>query len=92
MTDNILHRLDRIETLLIELQQQRSTKEQYTTAEVAEFVSRSEYTVREWCRLGRIKAEKSHVGCGYSTEWRISYDELQRVLNEGPLPIPKRVG
>ncbi len=92
MIDHILNRLDRIENLLIEMQQQRTTKEFYTTAEVAEIVSRSEYTVREWCRLGRVQADKSHVGCGGSMEWRISHDELQRVLNEGPLPIPKRIG
>ncbi len=78
-------RLDRIEALLFELRQQRAVKDWYTTAEVAEIVGRAEYTVREWCRSGRVPAEKAPNGRG----WLVSHEELTRVRNHGPLPIPK---
>lgn len=87
--NEILARLERIETLLTDLLAERTQKEYYTVAEVAQIVGRSEYTVREWCRHRRIRGEKSRVGCGSSTEWRVSHAELVRIQNEGPLPIQK---
>ncbi len=84
-TTILLNRLDQIETILKELVQQRAVKEWYSTAEVAEKVGKAEYTVREWCRQGRARAEKTMNGRG----WLISHDELMRVCNQGPLPIPK---
>ena len=50
-------------------------------------VGKSEYTVREWCRLGRISASKHQYARGAYPEWRISHDELTRIKNEGMLPI-----
>lgn len=90
--NEILFRLQRIENLLNDLSSERMRKEWYTIAEIAHIVGRSEYTVREWCRHGRVRAEKSRVGCGNSTEWRVSHTELARIQNEGPLPIQKRIG
>lgn len=43
---------------LTSLVEQKQTKEFYATAEVAELLGRAEFTVREWCRLGRVLAEK----------------------------------
>ena len=91
--DSIVPRLDRIETKLESLLQlanllhQESPKEFYTTAEVAKMFDRAEWTVREWCRLGRILAEKRECGRGVSKEWMISHDEIQRYRNEGLLPL-----
>ena len=88
MTEQELEkRLDRIEVLLFSLVEQESKKEYYTTAEVAKILARAEFTVREWCRLGRIWAEKRQCGRGASKEWMISNEELTRIRNEGLLPL-----
>ena len=65
----------------------RKQKEWYTTSEVAKILGKRPYTVREWCRLGRVNAEKGISGRGLDEEWRISNDELKRIGNEGLLPI-----
>jgi hypothetical protein len=88
--DELLLRLSRIEEALQLLISQRTIKEYYTPAEVAELLSKSEFTVREWCRLSRIHAEKRACGRGSSQEWMISQDELQRIRSEGLLPNPDR--
>jgi hypothetical protein len=79
-------RLDRIEQTLDLIVQQRAIKEWYSTAEVAKLLGKAEFTVREWCRLGRVQAEKKKCGRGTSSEWIISHEELTRVRNEGLLP------
>lgn len=79
----IVERLDRIERLLTE---QKTLKDWYTTEEVADILDRSEYTVREWARLGRIRASKRACGRGRSKEWVISHEELTRLRNDGLLP------
>ena len=84
---NLSERLERIETLLQSLLQERAIKEWYTTAEIAKLLGKSEYTVREWCRLGRIHASKRQYARGAYPEWRISHEELTRIKNEGLLPI-----
>jgi excisionase family DNA binding protein len=78
----ILDRLQRIEDAIGRLLHQKAGKEWYTTAEVAEIVGKSDYTVREYCRKGQIKAEKSPNGRG----WLVSHAELERLRNYGPLP------
>lgn len=80
-------RLERIETVLSKLVQARTIKEFYSTAEVAERLDRAEWTVREWCRLGRIHAKKRRTGRGPTGEWMISNQELERIMNEGLLPV-----
>ncbi|QDT64066.1 helix-turn-helix domain-containing protein [Calycomorphotria hydatis] len=85
MFEEVIVRLERIENQLAEIAGQRSAKEFYTTAEVAEIVGRAEFTVREWCRLGRVDGIK-HAN-GRQREWRVSHAELQRILNEGPRPL-----
>ena len=59
--DMMLARLERVEQLLAVLVDRQVVKEWYTTAEVAKALGRSEYTVREWCRQGRICAKKNSV-------------------------------
>jgi hypothetical protein len=82
-------RLDRIEGLLRLLVEQKTVKDWYTTAEVAEILQRAEWTVREWCRLGRVNAAKRPCGRGTSQEWIISHEELERIRNQGLLPDPR---
>lgn len=85
-TEEIADRLDRIEKTLQQLVTQKTIKEWYSTSEVAEILGKAEFTVREWCRLGRIYASKRDCGRGNSKEWIISHEELTRIQNEGLLP------
>jgi excisionase family DNA binding protein len=73
--------LRRIEATLNATRQQDS----YTTKELAAVLGKKEYTVREWCRLGRINAKKTDGGRGNEGEWRIPHEELERYRREGLL-------
>jgi len=86
--EHLAKRLDRIEALLTSVAEQRTAKEFYSTAEIAEILGRAEFTVREWCRNGRAKASKRLTGRGNSKEWILSNEELLRIQNEGLLPPP----
>lgn len=48
----------------------------YTTQEVADICKVTEWTVREWCKAGSIKAIKP------SRAWRITESALKEFLNE----------
>jgi len=85
----VVARLDRIENVLNLLVQQRTVKDWYGTAEIAHFVGKAEFTVREWCRLGRIRAQNRATGRGPTQEWMIAHEELIRYQNHGLLPVPK---
>ena len=87
--DELLSRLTKIESLLASLVEQRIIKEWYSTAEVATILGKAEFTVREWCRLGRVHAEKKKSGRGVASEWIVSHAELMRIRNEGLLPDPR---
>ena len=52
-------------------------------------LGRAEFTVREWCRLGRINGLKKRNGRGLSAEWVVSHEELLRFQREGLLPPAK---
>jgi hypothetical protein len=84
-------RLERIESLLTLLVERQQTKEWYTTEELARLLGKAEFTVREWCPLGRIRAEKRQSGRGAYPAWVISHDELLRYQKEGLLPLTEPV-
>jgi len=86
LNESVAERLERIEQMLHLLIQQRTIKEWYSTAEVAKTLGKAEFTVREWCRLRRIRAAKKECGRGVASEWIISHDELVRIQNHGLLP------
>jgi len=79
-------RLARIEALLAVLTAGQIVREWYSVAEFARLIGRSEFTCREWCRLGRIAAVKKASGRGAHAAWAIAHDELQRYRREGLLP------
>ncbi len=87
---SIEERMSRFEKLVTELHQLAKettpTKAWYTVKEVSDILGKAEFTVREWCRLGRVNASKRDCGRGNSQEWIVSLDELKRVQNEGLLP------
>lgn len=92
--EEIAARQARLEALLAEIRDGMESsvprKEFYTTAEAAAVLGKATFTVRQWARLGRIHAEKTHSGRGLDAEWRISHREIERIRNEGLLPIPTR--
>ena len=86
--------IDQLQHLVRELSglisAKKTVKESYTTMEVAAILGKKPYTVREWCRLQRVAASKAMCGRGCEEEWRISHEELERIQNEGLLPVPER--
>ena len=84
--DSIDRRLEKLEALLNQLVQQRAVKDWYSVPEAAHLLGRAEFTVREWCRLGRVCAEKRFSGRGKYQSWVISHAELLRIQREGLLP------
>jgi hypothetical protein len=88
--EQVIERLQRIESTLALLVEQRVIKESYSPAEVAEILGKKPYTVREWCRLHRINAKKRPTGRGDADEWEISHEELERIKAHGLLPIPTK--
>jgi hypothetical protein len=59
----------------------------YSTEEAAAMLGKAEYTVREWCRLGRIAAEKRPERRGGAEVWRIPAAGIKRYRDEGLLPL-----
>src|SRR5689334_13056970 len=82
----VIERLDRIEATLADLVQRQTIKEWYSTEEVAKLLGKAEFTVREWCRLDRIRAKKKGSGRGKYQSWIVAHEELQRIQREGLLP------
>ena len=80
-------RLQKIEELLATLVERQTVREWYTTEQVAQLLGKAEFTVREWCRLGRLKAEKRMSGRGAYPAWIVSHAELLRYQREGLLPF-----
>jgi hypothetical protein len=85
-----LERLSDIQATLSLLVQKQAVKEWYGTDEFARLAGKAEFTVREWCRHGRIKARKRLSGRGNSSAWVISHEELLRYQREGLLRLPEK--
>jgi transposase len=87
LTRELLVRLEHIETTLNLLAERQLVKDWYTTAEVAKIVGKSDFTVREWCRLHRVNGLKKGSGRGKHQSWVIAHPELLRIQREGLLPF-----
>ena len=83
-------RLEKIESMLVVLVERQTVKDWYSTHEFAHLLVKAEFTVREWCRLGRIRAEKRLSGRGAFPAWCISHQELLRYQREGVLPAHRQ--
>jgi len=82
-------RLERIESILVVLVERQQVREWYSVEEFSRIVGRAEFTVREWCRHGRIKAERKGSGRGAYLSYAIPHGELLRFQREGLLPLKK---
>jgi len=83
----LFERLDKIDATLQLLIEQRTVKDWYGTDEVAALLDKAEFTVREWCRLGRVRCQKKLSGRGKFLSWAIAHEELLRIQREGLLPL-----
>jgi hypothetical protein len=81
-------RLGKIEAMLLVLVERQPEKEWYSIEEFARIVGRAAFTCREWCRHGRVQAEKKVSGRGAHSSWVISHAELVRYQRNGLLPRP----
>src|SRR5208283_4125967 len=79
-------RLEKIEAMLVVLVERQAVREWYTTHEFARMVGKAEFTIREYCRLGRLRAEKRGSGRGAYPAWVISQSEFMRFQRDGLLP------
>jgi len=84
--DAIERKLDRV---LYELGQAKAdqTRTHFTVQEAARALGKTTFTVREWCRLGRMNATKRAEKRGGAEMWNISAQEIERLRNEGLLPV-----
>jgi len=87
MSEDILKKLERLEDMLTVLVERQPVREWYSTDQFARQVGKAEFTVREWCRLGRVKAEKRKSGRGAFPAWVISHEELLRYQRDGLLTL-----
>ena len=87
----VLERLERIEAVMTELLKQKAVKDYYDIDEVAEILGKASFTVREWARLGRIRAQKKISGRGRFHSWVVSHDEVKRIQKEGLLSTQTRL-
>jgi transposase len=87
--EEVIRRLTAIEEGVRTLVEQRTVRDYYSIAEFSKIVGRSEFTCREWCRLGRVKGLKKRNGRGHSFEWVVSHEELLRFQREGLLPLAR---
>lgn len=62
----VIARLERIETTLASIVEKESTKSYYDTAEIARLLGKAEFTVREWCRHGRVQPSRPFFNCRWS--------------------------
>ncbi len=82
---SVEERLEKLEALLTLLVERQQVREWYTTQEFAQATGKAEFTIREYCRLGRLRAEKRQSGRGKYPQWVLSQAELERYQREGLL-------
>jgi hypothetical protein len=88
MVKSVEERLTSIEEIVTDmhqfLQHQAVEKEFYTTAEVAQAMQVSVYTVcARWCKQGRIACEKDRD----TGKWRIPGSEFRRLVKGGAVKV-----
>lgn len=77
-------------TQLLDSVKTQQKQDWYTIEQFARIVDKAEFTVREWCRDGRVNADKQRSGRGRHQSWTISHSEIERYHREGLLPLARR--
>jgi len=67
-----------------------ASQEWLSVEDFAAAVGKAKFTVREWCRRGRITARKKGSGRGTAQEWAVPRAELLRYQKDGLLPLTQR--
>jgi hypothetical protein len=80
-------RLEELRSMVLLLVERQQVREWYTTEEFGRAVGKAEFTIREYCRLARLRAEKRQSGRGKYPQWVLSHAELERYQREGLLPV-----
>jgi hypothetical protein len=86
--ESTLARLKNIEAMLTILVRQ-VVREWHMTQQVAQMVGKAEFTVREWCRQGRIRAVKKRSGRGAHASWAVAHEAVLQYQREGLLPVQR---
>lgn len=86
----IMQQLKEIREALGVLIERQQVREFYEVDQFAALTGKAAFTVREYCRNGRLHALKRRSGRGGSTSWVISHEEYRRFQREGLLPIKPR--
>jgi hypothetical protein len=81
--------LRELRAMVLLLVQRETVKDFYEIEEFAKIVGKSCFTCREWCRLGRISADKKLSGRGAYARWVVPHSEILRYQKEGLLPVAK---
>jgi len=89
--EQVLERLAKLESAVISTSEPRSPQAWYSPAAAAKALGLAEFTVRNYCRLGRIRGTKRLSGRGRFRAWTISHEELERVRREGLLPLQRQM-
>ena len=84
---SVEERLEELRSMVLLLVERQQVREWYTTEEFARAVGKAEFTIREYCRLSRLRAEKRQSGRGAHPQWVLSHAELERYQRNGLLPI-----
>ena len=87
--EQVVEELRLLKEMVQELVQKRTIKDFYSVEELARALGKAPWTIRNYCRLGRINALQRKCGRGRSKEWMISHEELERIRNHGFLPDPR---
>ena len=90
MTAELSQQIAELREMMLEIRDLLSAPKEsrghYTVEEVASRLGKSSFTVREWCRHGRINATKRAERRGGAELWSISATEVTRIKDEGLLP------
>ena len=89
--DDLHRKIRLIHAMLEKLLAERTDRDWYDIDEAALVLGLDPWTLRNYCRLGRVHADKKRSGRGRHKSWIISRAEIQRVQREGLLPF-KRLG
>lgn len=91
--EKLIAQVDRIEQMLVEMLKlgnasklaEFKAEQAMTVEQAARHLKRRPFTVREWCRKGRIKAYRATARGPYA-EWRIPAESIKAYLAHGLLP------